>query len=253
MNKIKSLLVLWKSKKTTLYYHIGTLTYDGMKYIFQYTHHDDAHRKVREAIRDGYRLHPAFPDLEKEYCSRSLFYAFDRRIPSDSRVDYDAILNELNLPRTADRMDVLRATRGTLSGDVYSFEEPLGLSKDDHLKSHFYITEMRHRKLPEDWPSRIIAGDQLRAIREADNEYDQYAVQITTMDGIQLGYIPGVYAQAVSALLRQNIHVTLTVTETRPAYAPQWWVKVNLFADIKTNNPGGFNDRELAGLILKTA
>ncbi|WP_163969660.1 hypothetical protein [Oceanobacillus halotolerans] len=131
MKFVKSLLVLWKSKHTNVYYHIGTLTFNGEVYVFQYTFHTDTYRKVHDALRNGYRLHPAFPKLEKKYESSTLFPAFDRRIPSHDRVDYQGILNSLGLPPEADRMDILRETRGILARDSYSFEEPLRLYKDD--------------------------------------------------------------------------------------------------------------------------
>src|SRR5699024_9502782 len=121
MNTIKSLLVLWKDKNTNLYYHVGTLNYNGEKYTFQYTYNNDSHRKIKDAMRNGYHLHPAFIELKNEYISSSLFYAFYRQIPSSDRVDYISILKDLGLPIEADRMDILRETRGTLSGDAYSF------------------------------------------------------------------------------------------------------------------------------------
>jgi len=253
MNTIKSLLVLWKDKNTNLYYHVGTLNYNGEKYTFQYTYNNDSHRKIKDAMRNGYRLHPAFPELKKEYISSSLFYAFDRRIPSSDRVDYISILKDLGLPIEADRMDILRETRGTLSGDAYSFEEPLRLSHNHQLETNFYINGMRYQQLTANWPSFVQIGDHLRAIPEEDNEYDTYAVRIETMDGIQLGYIPGVYAQAVKALIQQNIKLTLTVSEVRPTFAPQWWVRVGLFGDLNINDQNSFNEKELLGLILKTA
>src|SRR5690625_1287601 len=131
MYPTKSLLVVWKNKATQIYYQVGTLNYDGEKYTFQYTYHRDTHRKLKEAMRNGYKLHPAFPDLNKIYISSALFASFDRRIPSIDRVDYNYVLNHLNLPLDADRMDILRETRGMLSGDAYSFEEPLRLYEDE--------------------------------------------------------------------------------------------------------------------------
>ncbi|GAB3063529.1 HIRAN domain-containing protein [Virgibacillus ainsalahensis] len=252
MNKVKSLLVLWKNKRTNVYYHIGTLGFDGNKYTFQYTYHSDAHRKVKEALRNGYRLHPTFPKLEKEYISTSLFAAFERRIPSIDRVDYDKILDDLGLPFEADRMDILRETRGMLSGDAYSFEEPLRLY-DDHLETNFYINGMRHQGLPKKWPSLLQIGDRLHAIPEDDNEHDPYAVRIVTSGGLQLGYIPGVYAQAVKALLRRGTPLTLTVKDIRSTLAPQWWVYVGLSGELNSNEPSLYNDKELDGLLFRAA
>lgn len=249
----KSLLVVWKDFKTNLYYHVGTLNYDGEKYMFVYTIQSSSHRKVREAIRNGYRPHPAFPDLHKEYVSNKLFLAFDRRIPSKDRMDYDEILESLGLPKDADRMDILRETRGMISGDPYSFEEPLRLYDNQLLESNFYINGMRHQNLGTDWFQKIKSGDLLYAVPEKDNDVDPYAVRIETSSGLRLCYIPGIYAQAVSALIENDIPIKLTVQNIQPNKAPQWWVHVHLKSQLNLQALTKNSKRELEDLILKVA
>src|SRR5690625_1285664 len=143
MNKLffKSLLLVWRDKKSSLYFHVGTLNYNGTKYEFEYTHQSNANRKVHDAMKHGYRPHPAFVDLKKKYESSKLFPAFDRRIPSKDRVDYLKILKDLNLPVDADRMDILSKTRGIISSDPYFFEEPLRMNEmDNTLSTNFYVS-----------------------------------------------------------------------------------------------------------------
>src|SRR5690625_6287851 len=118
MNKVKSLLVNWRDKKTTLYFHIGTLNYDGQSYTFEYTHHSMGSRKIHDAFECGYKLHPAFTELEKKYKSDVLFPAFDRRVPSSDRVNYLEILDDLGLPLEADRMDIDRKSTRLNSSHV---------------------------------------------------------------------------------------------------------------------------------------
>ena len=55
-----------------------------------------------------------------------------------TNIAYRSILKEFGLPKLADRMDVLRETRGTLAGDTYSFEEPLRLNGNKQ-STNFYI------------------------------------------------------------------------------------------------------------------
>ncbi|MCC3356123.1 HIRAN domain-containing protein [Bacillus sp. REN16] len=253
MHSIKSLLVVWKSKEKNLYFHIGTLSYDGEKYIFEYTHHSNSHRKVLDAVRNGYRIHPAFPDVHKKYIAASLFPAFDRRIPSSDRVDYKKVLKDLNLPFGADRMDILRETRGILSGDAYSFEEPLRVYENNQFETNFYINGMRHQDLPENWVSRLSVGSSLQAIPDYDNEFDPYAVKMETVEGIQLGYVPGVSAQAVKALVERGVQLSFYVKEIKSTLAPQWWVRVNLIGNLETASDGIFNEKDFEGLIFKVA
>ncbi|MFB1081660.1 hypothetical protein [Jeotgalibacillus sp. JSM ZJ347] len=120
MNKIKSLLLVWKNHKNDLYYHIGTLSFNGEVYTFEYSFNSDSTRNVKAAIDNGYTGHPAFPSLDKVYTSDHLFEAFNRRIPDQSRIGYENLLSDLNLTNEADRMDILKATRGALANDPYT-------------------------------------------------------------------------------------------------------------------------------------
>jgi hypothetical protein len=57
-------------------------------------------------------LHPAFPVVEKDYRSKSLFSAFDR-------LDFKAILFGLGLDENSTKMDLLQQTRRCLASDTY--------------------------------------------------------------------------------------------------------------------------------------
>jgi hypothetical protein len=232
MKTVKSLLFVWKNPENNLYYHIGTLNYDGEQYTFQYTYRIDSSKTVKKAIKDGYRLHPAFPELEKTYKSSFLFPAFDRRIPDSTRIGYNKILKELRLPSNADRMDILKETRGALAGDPYSFEEPLRIN-GTKLSCHFYINGMRHQELPSDWSALMSEGDHLKLKMDMENPVDQYAVQILSQENLLLGYVPGIYARAVHALLQQGENISLQIIDKKPNHAPQWWVQVKLEANLK--------------------
>lgn len=251
MHAIKSLLVVWKNTKDNLYYHVGTLNYDGQKYTFEYTFKSNSPRTVTEAIRRGYRLHPAFPLLQKTYQSEELFPAFDRRIPDNTRIGFENILDEFGLPATADRMDILRETRGMLSQDPYSFEEPLRLNGEE-LRSNFYVNGIRHQgHISENWYDYVREGDSLIPELEEDNKFDSYAVKVMTSSGVHIGYIPGIYAQAVHSLLKQRISVELTVQQLCPQFASQWWVRVRLEATIELENTDERYRHNLEGFIFQ--
>lgn len=247
---IKTLLVIWRDKITKSYFHIGTLSYDGSKYSFEYTHHSKAQRKVYDAMDHGYRLHPTFVDLEKKYEAVELFPAFDRRIPSDNRTDYLEILEGLKLPLDADRMDILQKTRGIISSDPYFFEEPLVLYENHQLTTNFYINGMRYLKLPDNWNVLVNQGDQLLTVQEKDNVKDHNAIKIKTVQGLCLGYVPGVYAQAITTLIERGIEVKLTVEEKRATYAPQWWIRVSLEALIDLDKNNEFDVSQLQDIMF---
>lgn len=125
MSKVKTLLVVWQDEVSRLYYNIGTLSYYNDCYEFAYTSTEPGERKLGDALKQGYMIHPAFPKTDKIYRSEKLFPAFDRRIPSSDRSDFDAILSDLDLDNDASKMENIQATRGRLANDSYSFEQPL--------------------------------------------------------------------------------------------------------------------------------
>src|SRR5690625_4291506 len=153
MSEVKTLLVVWQDEKSRLYYHIGTLSHYDDHYECEYTSTQLGRRKLGDAIEVGYMIHPAFPQTDKLYRSKKLFPAFDRRIPSSDRSDFHAILADLGLNENASKMDILRATRGRLASDTYSFEQPLRLEEDGKLHSSFFIHGMRYQNLPDGWVS----------------------------------------------------------------------------------------------------
>lgn len=250
---LDSLLLVWRDKKTSLYFHVGTLTHDGAKYIFEYTYQSKATRTVHEAIQHGYRLHPAFADLTNKYESTDLFPAFDRRVPSDDRVDYYKILKDLELPTNASRMDILRKTRGMIAGDSYFFEEPLRLNRENQLSTHFYISGMRYRDLPSNWKDFVQPGDQIYPVIDKDNEHDPYAIRLYNAEKLWLGYVPGIYSQAIQALIKRGVEIKITVEEIRPHHAPQWWLRVSLEAALDSDDDKPLDTIEFGELVFYAA
>lgn len=252
----KSLLFVWRDEVTSLYFHVGTLTYNGRIYTFEYTHHSQADRKVKDAIDHGYELHPAFPQLTKKYESIKLFSAFARRIPSKSRMDYDEVLKKLSLPEDADQMDILRATRGMIGNNPYFFDEPLRLVEGNILTNHFYISGMRHRGLSMNWDRSIQIGDELVLKPDLGNPVDSNAVKILTQDQIWLGFVPGIFSKAIRALLEREVKMKVVIDEINAAHAPQWWVRVSFQSILDQEQSTELSQsgiKELEGLIIHAA
>jgi len=252
----KSLLLVWRDEKTHLYFHVGTLTYDGSLYTFEYTHHSQAERKVKDAIEHGYTLHPAFMQLTKKYESKELFPAFSRRIPSENRIDYQQVLKNLSLPKDADQMDILRATRGMIGNNPYFFDEPLRLTDDNILSNHFYISGMRYRGIPKNWHTSIQKGDNLVLEPHLDNPVDSNAVKILTKDHVWLGFVPGIFAKAIRALLKREVKMHVVIDEINPTHAPQRWIRVSFQSILNQDHSTvlSLKDiKELDGLFVQVA
>ncbi|AQS53416.1 hypothetical protein BW727_101046 [Jeotgalibaca dankookensis] len=231
MNNIQTLLVVWQEENSRSYYHIGTLSYYNGFYEFNYTSREKK-GQLGDALEHGYVKHPLFPDPDKKYRSKKLFPAFNQRIPSSNRKDYDSILDELGLGQDANQMDILRATRGRLAGDSYSFEQPLRIEEDNRLSSRFFIHGMRYQNLPEDWYSIVTKNPTLYLKSEPNNEYDEYAVAIYTYRGFCLGYVPAFYSKAISSLIKQDLIPKIRVVRVNKQSDPHWWVQVDLECEV---------------------
>lgn len=231
MSKVQTLLVVWQDENSRSYYHIGTLSYYNGLYEFCYTA-KEGQKKLGDALKNGYMIHPVFPDITKTYRSEKMFPAFDRRIPFTDRKDYYDILADLGLNEDASKMDILRATRGRLAGDAYSFEQPLRMDHHNNLRSSFYIHGMRHRDLPTEWSSWMKEHRALNLVQEPDNEHDPYAVAIYTKSGKHLGYIPAFYSNAVFSLIENGLSPIIRVVYVNEKSHPHWWVQVEFKCEI---------------------
>lgn len=226
MTEVKTLLVVWQNEENRLYYHIGTLSYYEDYYEFSYTTKKSGQRKLGDALEQGYMVHPAFPQTDKAYRSKNLFPAFDRRIPSVDRHDFKEILNDLGLNEEASKMEILRATRGRLAADTYSFEQPLRREEDGKLHSSFFVHGMRHQKLPDDWFTWVCEGNSVKLIQEPTNPYDVNAVAVYTQDDKKLGYVPNFYSQAIFSLLEKGMAYSVRITYLNEKSHAHWWIKL---------------------------
>lgn len=237
MGKHKSLWVVWQNVSTRLHYHIGTLSYYDNQYEFHYTWQSESSQKVKGALENGYILHPAFPHLEKVYISKELFPAFDRRLPSEIRADYDRILDELKLDRNASKMDILERTRGKLANDSYTFEQPLKV-ENNKLVTSFYINGMRYQKdLPYNWADILRSTNEIYLKLEPDNIVDKNAIAVYGGWGIKLGYVPRFYTTGLSALLSYNVETVVKINYINEKATPDWWVQVNFECSMSDISP----------------
>lgn len=230
MSNVHTLLVVWQNKKSRLFYHIGNLSYYNDHYEFSYT--NIGQRKLKDALNNGYMLHPAFPILDKVYSSKHLFPAFDRRLPSIDRADFKAILADLGLNEDSSKMDLLQQTRGRLASDMYSFERPLRIEEDGKLHSGFFVHGMRHRNLPEEWSSWFKVNSKLDLVKEPSNPADPNAVGVYTLGGTHLGYVPAFYSKAIFSLLEKEAKPLVRVTYINEKSTPHWWLKVDFECEV---------------------
>jgi len=241
MNDVKSLWLVWQNSRTRSFYHVGTLYYYENKYEFIYTYNSEGPFKLKDALLNGYMLHPAFQNPEQIYKSDTLFSAFDRRLPSEIRANFENILSELHLTKHSLKMVILEETRGQLANDSYSFEKPLRVEKNGELHTTFFIHGMRHQNLPSNWTKILQTFKTVILKQEKDNVHDSNAVAIYTQTGLKLGYIPAFYAIGVSALIENGATPFVKVKYLDKDSTPNWWVKLSFISEIPDMNTEKLN------------
>ncbi|WP_203248301.1 HIRAN domain-containing protein [Sporosarcina beigongshangi] len=237
MEEHKSLWVVWQNSESRLHYHVGTLSHYNGQYEFTYTWQSEGNQKVRDALQNGYMLHPSFSHLEKTYTATKLFPAFDRRLPSDIRADFNHILDEFHLDKTASKMELLEQTRGKSANDTYSFEKSLKV-ESGKLITTFFINGMRHQKdLPNNWPSILRTTNKIELKLEPENLIDVNAVAVYGGLGTKLGYVPRFYAAGIGALLERGIKHKVMINYINETATPDWWVKMDFECNMSEISP----------------
>lgn len=231
MNKHESLWLVWQNVNTRLFYHVGTLSFYNNQYTFQYTYQSNGPQKVNDALKNGYLLHPMFPDIKKEYKSKNLFGTFKRRLPSEIRVDFKEILSDLSLSEDYSEMELLERTRGKLGGDQYSFEKPLKIF-EGVLKTSFYINGMSYQELPQNWSEILKSHKKIFLKLEPENPIDENAIAIYTEFNIKLGYVPRFYASGISALIKNGMEPKVSINYIKESSTSSWWVKLDFECEV---------------------
>ena len=197
--ELNELCLLWQNQKTRQWYHVANLfLLEDSTYAFSYENKKEK-RGLKEAIVNGYHLHPSFPDTEKTYYSKKLFSTFARRLPNKSRQDYVALLELNNLSKESSEFEILAATGGRLISDSYEFVEPIR-REGNQFVFEFYARGWRH------WNTAGKVINNLNDVYlevDANNEEDVDAVAVKDREGI-IGYVPAFYSEFVKNMLLED-------------------------------------------------
>lgn len=198
----KELLVVWKQAKSRQRYLIGRLWAEGNGYRFRYV--KDQPRSVQDALDAGFRLFDAFPQIDGEWQSETLFPLFRRRLPRRE------VLRSLEAQGidTSDPLEVLRVTGGRVPTDTLEFLEPVDTIQRDggelEYTVRFPIAGWRYYS-GEVAISELAPGEKLRLELQEDNPYDASAIRILSPSGAMLGYVPAIYSVVLdTAVMREQ-------------------------------------------------
>ncbi len=201
MKTLKTLFLAWQDPISRLWFPIGRLTFDGVKYQFVYT------QGVKEAQEKcNFQPLPSFPRLDEVYASTELFPVFSNRLMPRSRPDYPKFIQWLNVPTHEAEPIVLLARSGgqreTDTLTVFPCPEP-----DEEGQYHIHFFSHGVRYLPScsiERINRFQPGEKLWLAHEFQNQYDSQALTLNTEDHHIVGYCPRYLLSNIFGLLQRN-------------------------------------------------
>lgn len=184
MKAIGNIYVSWRKGRGCSRHIIGILkrnVTEGVrfKYLLE---------NLPDALNDGFTPFVDFPDVNKTY-SDNVLEIFGQRLVKTERSDIQKHYDfwELDRKYINDKFYLLAYTQGMLSTDNFEFLADF-LPKQD-LCFITEITGLSVNTIPAD---TINLNDELDWVREPNNKYDQFAVQVYKNDTL-IGYIKKIH------------------------------------------------------------
>lgn len=222
------LLLVWKEPKLRRRYLVGELSKNGQ---FEFSYNNE----VQEAIKDGFELLIAFPEIDKVYTSDKLFPVFASRLPDPKRKGIEVILGKYGLEEY-DAYTLLKRSGARLPIDNLEFIDPIFDFESEKIVRQFFLAGSRYYLGCEGADCKkshdVKLHEELRLILEPENKNDEYAIKITNMAGALLGYLPRYYAQGVSQLIGDDTVMTCRVIEVTKDTGCVECIKVELMIKI---------------------
>ena len=171
--------LVWKDYDTRQRFIIGELSKNGCYQFKIYKIQD-----IDRAIKKGFELLIAFPNLKDIYQSKEIFPAFSSRLPDRRRKDIKEILDKYKLDRY-DAFELLKKSGGKLPTDSLEFIDPIFLD-ESNIEREFYMAGVRHydfcKKENSDSYKKLSINEALVLKKDSSNNFDQYAIRIMKMN-----------------------------------------------------------------------
>ena len=213
-----TLFLAWQDPENRSWFPVGELDVDGEppRYRFRYIH--GAERARAEA---GFAPLIEFPRLDGDYVSDSLFAVFRNRVIARGRPDRGEYLRALDLPDSADPIEILSVNGGRKITDAYQVFPQLRKDPDGRFDCRFFMHGWRY--MPEPAQARIATlkeGEQLNLALELANPATGLAVQVQTTDRYAIGWTPCFLAEDLAAAVTEHAEYTACVVRVNPMPAP---------------------------------
>jgi len=187
-----TLFLAWQDPHSRRWFTVGRLEAKPAQYSFSYT--NGAKSAAQNA---GFEPLAAFPNLEQNYTSESIFPLFSNRFLPTYRSEYSDYLKWLNIPASErDPVAILARSGGQRATDTLEvFPKPLRNAAGD-FEFHFLVHGLRH--MPPESVARVLRlteGEPLLAMKDLQNPKDPRAIALRTAETKDgdlhiIGYLP---------------------------------------------------------------
>lgn len=184
---IHAFRIVWQNLQTRQLVHVGSLTYDGRHFVFEYT--------ADARLHEDFRPFPACPDYDRTYRSSRLFSFIADRLPATADEHAGQLADWLGLrARDATPVELLARGAGSSSHDVLQIVPEPTVDEDGTSHQLFLASGIRH--VDPDDPDRVAAivsslrpGTVLAIREQPDNEWDNRALLLMAAEEA-VGWVP---------------------------------------------------------------
>lgn len=203
----RKLNIFWQEPQRHQRFQIGTLSYDGIYYTFQYI--EDFNNLTQKGFIEIF----PFLNHEKTYKSKEMFSVFSSRLPDPKQIGIEKILKKYNLTEY-DAFELLARSGGRVPGDTLEFIMPIDYESKSPIQ--LFIAGVSHGsfcKFSEIYKSSdlIPIGSILEYQMETDNKYDENAIALLWRKE-KVGYVPFYYSKDFFNMISSGKEVIFKVS-----------------------------------------
>ena len=216
----RTLFLAWQDEKSRQWFPVGVLDVDDGEppsYRFRYT--GGAERARKEA---KFPWLIEFPDPREDYRSPRLFPLFSNRVIAPGRPDRADYLSNIDLPETADPVEILSVNGGRRVTDAYEVFPKLVKRADGSFACRFFLHGWRHAApSAQARMSELERDEELYVTLELTNPVTRLAVQIQTKDYHMIGWAPRYLVDDLAAAMAEpSPDYSARVARVNPQPAP---------------------------------
>lgn len=216
----KSLFLAWQDKRLTrAWFPVGRLDVAEDRSIYRFRYTRGAERARAQA---GFAPLLDFPQTNQVYESAELFPLFKNRVISAGRRDFSDYLRLLDLPDTAEPLEILEVAGGYRATDSFEVFPKIIPRQDGTFVCRFFLHGWRHvNAAAQARISTLRVDEKLHVSLELTNPVTRLAVQIQTEDYHMIGWSPRyLVADLTRAIARSPDEYQARVVRLNPAPAP---------------------------------